>query len=75
VNCLWVIDAVFLCHVVQEVKEESDSDGWRPFRTQYGYKDIIYKLLQSTLKIHIYKHRAAFNHTDSRQQKADPKQT
>lgn len=74
VNGLWVVNPVFFCHVVQEVKEESDSDGWRPFCTQYGYKDIIYKLLQSALKIHICKHRAAFNHTDSQQQKTDLKQ-
>lgn len=46
----WVVNTVFLCHVVQKVKEESDGDRWRPFGAQYGYEHVIDKLLQSALK-------------------------
>lgn len=50
VDCLWVIDAVFFRHVVQEVEEESHSDGRRTLCAEDGHKHIIYKLLQRPLE-------------------------
>lgn len=50
VDCLRVINAVFLSHVIQEVKEKSDSDWRRTLRTKDGHKDIVHKLLQRPLQ-------------------------
>lgn len=45
-----VVDAMFLRHVVQEVKEESDSDGRRTLCAEDCHKDVVHKLLQCPLK-------------------------
>lgn len=50
VDRLRVVDAMFLRHVVQEVEEEADSDGRRPFGAKNSYENVIHKLLQRPLQ-------------------------
>lgn len=45
-----VVDAVFFCHVIQEVKEETHSDGRRALGVEDGYEHVVYKLLQRPLR-------------------------
>lgn len=49
VDSLWVVDSMFLGHVVQKVKEKPHSDRRRTLCTEYRHKDVIYKLLQRPL--------------------------
>lgn len=49
-NRLWVVDAVLLCHVIQEVEEEPDSDGRWSLGAEDGHEYVIHKLLQSALR-------------------------
>lgn len=49
VDGLWVIDAVFLCHVIQEIKEEPDGNGRRTLRAEDRNEDVIHELLQRPL--------------------------
>lgn len=48
-HSFWVVNAMFLSHVIQEVEEESDSNRRSPFGAQDGHKDVIDKLLQCPL--------------------------
>lgn len=50
VDGLGVVDAMFLCHVVQEVEEESDCNGRRTLRTEDRHEDVVHKLLQRSLQ-------------------------
>lgn len=49
VDSLGVVDAVLLCHVIQEVKEESDGDRRRALCAEDRHEDIVHKLLQRPL--------------------------
>lgn len=50
VDRLGVIDTMLFCHVVQEVKEESDSNRRRTLCAEDGHKHIVDKLLQRPLE-------------------------
>lgn len=50
VDRLRVVDTVLFCHVVQEVKEESDSNRRRTLCAEDGHKHIVDKLLQRPLE-------------------------
>ena len=50
VQGLWVLDAMLLCQLIQEVKQVLDSDGHRPVHAEDGLESVIHKLLQCTLE-------------------------
>lgn len=49
VHGVWIIDSVFVRHVIQKVEEEPDGDGRRTLCVEDGHKDVIHELLQRPL--------------------------
>lgn len=50
VQGLWVLDAMLLCQLIQEVEQVLDSDGHGPVHAQDGLEGVIHELLQCALE-------------------------
>lgn len=49
VDSFWVVNSMFLSHVVQKVEEKPHGDRRRTLCTEYRHKHVIHKLLQCPL--------------------------